>query len=706
MDAAILVSITIRAVAVVRSLFLWKRLRDWRLSVLSTMLFLMFLRQFLTLIEHARSAAEAAEPWSLVEFGHATELPGLAVSILALFGLVQLEHWLTGLSRAEKALRVSERSLAEAQRIAHLGNWEWDLRADAQLLSDEIYRIFGVDQQKFEATFSSFIAAVHPDDRTGVQHALQRTLEDGDPYDIEFRVIRPDGGERILHARAEVTYDADGKPASLFGTGQDITDRKRGEEALRESEEKYRTLFEHSPTGIGISDAAGNILAMNDAMLEPGGYSREDVVRAPSVADFYYDPADRVRLLADLEKHGVIRQREVRLKRKDGTPYVVSLSVVPTLLDRKPTLLAIAEDVTDRKKTEDAYRASNELRNLILSHIDEIVYSVTFLPGQYYGTLDFVSPKLGAILGYTPEDFQDPDLWLKEIHPDDIAEFKRTTEEMTRSRAARSREYRFRHKHTGAYRWIEDRVMPRLDEHGQVVGVFGASRDTTRRKQAENELRRSREALRRLAIREQEVREEERTSIAREIHDQLGQAMTALRMELSWLHRKLADSSSTVSERMQSILSMIDDTTAAVQDLSSRLRPAALDDLGLPAAVEWQVQEFGSRTDVQCAVEVPLKELDVDPDRATGLFRILQEALTNVARHAEASRVEVQLRKDGDDLVLRVHDNGKGVSESDMSSGDSFGLLGMRERAVALRGSVTIEPASAGGTTVTARVPM
>ena len=500
----------------------------------------------------------------------------------------------------------------------------------------------------------------------------------------------------------------DGKPVSLFGTAQDITDRKRAEEALRESEALYRSLFEHSPVGISITDAEGHILAMNDAMLEAGGYSRDDLARAPNVTEFYYDPADRARIFAALEKQGFVRQCEVRMKRKDGSPYYVLLSMAPATVDQKPCLLTIAEDITDRKEAEEAYRASNELQRLLLSQIDEVVYAVKFEPGDPLGGVaDFVSGRGRTITGYTLEDLQrDPSLWIQSIHPEDLPGVRQSTEEILRTGAQGVQEYRLRHKETGAYRWMEDLAVPRFDEQHRVIGLFGVVRDVTRRKQADEELRRSREALRRLAIREQAVREEERTSIAREIHDQLGQAMTALRMELSWLHRKLTDSSGAVSERMQSMLSMIDDATSTVQDLSSRLRPAALDDLGLPAAIESEVREFGRRTDVEYAVEVPQDGLDVDPDRATGVFRILQEALTNVARHAEASRVEVQLRKDGDDLVLRVRDDGKGISERDVSGSDSFGLLGMRERAIALRGSVTIEPSANGGTTVTARVPM
>jgi PAS domain S-box-containing protein len=707
MDAAILVSIVIRIITLVRSLFLWNRLRDWQLGILSALLFLMALRQILTLVGNVRNASESAQTWSLVEFGHATELPALAVSILALLGLVQLERWLTGLSHTQQALRVSERSLAEAQRIGHIGNWEWNLKTDTQQLSDEIYRIIGLDPQEFKATSQSLLAIVHPDDRAGVQRALQRTLEDGDPYDIEFRAIRPDGDERVMHARAEVKYDMDGNPVSLFGTGQDITDRTRAENALRESEEKYRSLFEYSPAGIGVTDMEGRILTMNDAMLEAGGYTQEDLVKDPNVAEFYFDPGDRADILAQLEATGIVHQREVRMKAKDGSPYYVWLSVTPISMDQKPCLLTIAEDVTDLKQAERAYRASTELQGLVLSQIDQIVFSATFKQGRYFGGgLDFVSSKLEDILGYTLEDFEaDPDLWLNAVHPDDMAELKRTTEEILRSRAPGTREYRFRHKQTGEYRWIEDQIVPRVDDHGQVVGVFGASRDVTRRKQADEELRRSREALRRLALREQAVREEERTSIAREIHDHLGQSLTALRMELSWLQRKFSRGSPDEIQRTESMLSMIDHTADAVRNLSSRLRPAALDELGLLAAVEWEVREFSRRTDVQCAVDVPREEFDINPERATGIFRILQEALTNVARHAEASQVTVQLREDTGDLVLQVHDNGKGISERDVASSDSFGLLGMRERAAALHGTVAIEPSANRGTTVTARVP-
>ena len=217
----------------------------------------------------------------------------------------------------------------------------------------------------------------------------------------------------------------------------------------------------------------------------------------------------------------------------------------------------------------------------------------------------------------------------------------------------------------------------------------------------------SRERLRNLAARLHAVREEERTMIAREIHDELGQAMTGVKMDLSWIIDRLPpDSNAELGERAQATLELLDGTMNSIRQLSTRLRPAMLDDLGLSAAIEWQTREFETRTGIECTLRLSVAPDEIEQNRATAVFRIFQEALTNVARHAEAQHVDIALRLEGGRLLLDVRDDGRGVLQEQLSSSRSLGVVGMRERAGALGGRVTVKPAEPKGTCVSLRMPL
>ena len=228
--------------------------------------------------------------------------------------------------------------------------------------------------------------------------------------------------------------------------------------------------------------------------------------------------------------------------------------------------------------------------------------------------------------------------------------------------------------------------------------------DLSEVKRAEQELRASSEQLRNLAARLLSVREQERTRIAREIHDELGQALTAVKMDLSWLAGRLSPRNGPLLGRIRSTLQLADSTIQSVRRISTELRPSVLD-LGLAAALEWQAREFQARTGIRCKLRLPAQGA-VAPNVSTALFRIFQETLTNIARHAGATRAEVALQKQPDALVLRVRDNGRGFDPANSSSSKSLGLLGMRERAAILGGWVDIFSAPGKGTRVTAWIPL
>ena len=226
------------------------------------------------------------------------------------------------------------------------------------------------------------------------------------------------------------------------------------------------------------------------------------------------------------------------------------------------------------------------------------------------------------------------------------------------------------------------------------------------RQRAEEQLRQSRDQLRALAARLQSVREEERTYIAREIHDELGQACTAIKMDLALIGRKLTKRQIQLQAKVDSATQLVDSTILTLRRIASELRPRTLDDLGLPAALEAQAQEFESRTGIRCSVILPSEPLTLDTDRSTAIFRIFQESLTNVARHAHATRVEARLQLESDRVIFQVFDNGTGFDPEVAKQRKSLGLVGMQERALLLNGEFKTEGVSGFGTTMTLTIPL
>jgi signal transduction histidine kinase len=232
------------------------------------------------------------------------------------------------------------------------------------------------------------------------------------------------------------------------------------------------------------------------------------------------------------------------------------------------------------------------------------------------------------------------------------------------------------------------------------------ARERADRKQVVEQLRQSHKQLRALSVYLQHVREEERINISRAVHDELGQALTGLKIDLSWLASRLPKSLGPLIEKTSKMSAHIDETIQTVRQISTELRPGILDHLGLVAALEWQANEFQTRSGIQCTVKSSLNGAILDEDLNTAFFRIFQETLTNVLRHAEATRVEVHLRENGENLILEVKDNGRGITPAEIANFKSIGLLGMRERAALLGGDVSITGARRKGTRVIVSIPL
>ena len=265
-------------------------------------------------------------------------------------------------------------------------------------------------------------------------------------------------------------------------------------------------------------------------------------------------------------------------------------------------------------------------------------------------------------------------------------------------------EYKLRRK-DGRYIWVETEGSL-LYKKGKPYAIQGLARDITEKKMAEVDLRESEEQLRNLTAHLQSIREEERAVVAREIHDELGQALTAIKMDLSWLGKKIPEEYSSLLKKTKAMSALIDSTIQTVQRISTELRPGLLDDIGLLAAVEWQAEEFHKRTGVVCELSVRSQDIILDQERSTAVFRIFQETLTNITRHAHASQVKVSLVKKDNTFELKVKDNGRGITEEKISNPKSLGLIGIQERVHSLNGEFNIRGIPSKGTTLTVSIPL
>ena len=528
---------------------------------------------------------------------------------------------ITARKQAEARLRESERRLAEAQRLAHLGAWEWDMRTNRVTWSDELYRIFGLQPGQFDATYEAFQKHIHPDDRAHISQAVRHALQGRQPYLDEHRIVRSDGATRIIRPRAEVELDAQGRPVRMVGTAHDVTEQK---------EVEIRAQREAARTEVLLRVAARlNAELEVDAVLNALCEETADVLGVPIVYVVLHESGGPANV------------------------YAAGLGVPP----------AYAQHLLPVPHTSyDAYRREP----------DRIII-----------------PDVSAIGGMPNA----------ELH---AALSIRTTVMMNimRQRAL-----------VGALVIMTREVVREFtdDELALLRGLADQAAQAVVTAQLFEQVRMSRERLRRLTRQVVSAQEEERRRLSRELHDEAGQALTGLEISLKLIDADLPSSPSGLRQRLADAIALTGTTMDQIRLLAQDLRPPALDAVGLNLTLEGYCRGFAARTGLAvdyAGMEVP----EVSDTINITLYRVLQEALTNVVKHAHARQVRVALGYAVGTLMLLIVDDGRGFDKQALAPGSrpatGIGLIGMQERVELLGGRLEIDAGRRHGTRLAAYVPL
>jgi len=582
---------------------------------------------------------------------------------------------------------------AESGRIV-----ECNRKAEA-LLALPAERIIGLHQSE-----------IHPPEEAARCRVLfRRYIERGGGLRETLYVRRSDGESVPVEINANLLI-IDGKQY-VQGVFRDASERFHAEQALREAHDRLETILNTVPVAILAVDAQGRVLMWNPAAERTFGWSFHEVQGRPLpiIPEAERDSFAQ-RLKATL-KGQRMEGLEVKRQRRDGTFIDINLWTAP-LKNRHGELigtLGVLVDVTERIRAREAVLESQRTLETLMSNLSGMVYRCRY-DGNW--TMLFLSDGCRALTGYAPGDLihNQRVSYAELIHPEDAVGVRATIRRAVETDSAFKHEYRIRTS-GGNEKWVweQGRGVGKGDDGTRILE--GLIVDISERKNMEAALVESRARMRDLTTKMQSALEEERTRIAREIHDQLGQALSGLRMDLATLESSLAQISlHPVSEEIRTRLTamdtLIEQTIGDVRRISAELRPGVLDDLGLFAALQWQAREFEQRSGIECTATTSGSDESLDEDVSTQVFRVFQEALLNIARHAKATRIQVQALIEDDILFLEIRDNGKGITPQQVSARNSLGLMGMRERIHFVHGSISWNGRPDEGTTVQVEVPL
>jgi len=581
-----------------------------------------------------------------------------------------------------------------------LNNKEWTM----QFVSKGCYELTGYPSDELiENSVRSYNDIIHPNDRDYVWETVQKALENKTSYQLEYRIITAQATEKWVWEQGSGIYN-DSDLIILEGFISDINDRKHAEEALKDSEERYKGLFLHAPVGIITIDLHGNPINANNKSIE--------ILGSPSNAEttkiniLKYKPLVNAGFAAAYQnciKTDSIIRDESFYKTYWGKEVYLRYIITP-IHGKKNKIVGVQcllEDITQRKLAEEALRESEyQLReSQKVANLGSYVYDI---PNGSWKS----SQLLNNVFGIDNSFKTDFEGWLRIIHQEDRQMMQAYfSESVLKKHHFFNKEYRIRRINDKKTRWVHGLGELEFDSNGALIKMIGTIQDITERKIVEQSLKESEEQLRQLTIYMDSKTEEEKKRIGREIHDGLGQLLTGLKMDLQWISKKWPAESASLKNKFKSMNNIIDTSVREVQKLSIQLRPKMLDELGLLETIQLETDQFEERTGIYCDVEFSPDEFEVEHERSSTIYRVLMELLTNVYRHAKATKVSIQLKKQKNAYMLKFTDNGTGIKKDQIESKLSFGLISITERINMWNGSVKISGQKNKGTKIDIIIP-
>lgn len=613
--------------------------------------------------------------------------------------------------QAERALRVSDYQYRSFVRNLNGVTYHLDIDLRPVFVHGDLARLTGYQDTDFLNGSVRWDNIVFADDIPEfLEHMNKARTLPGYSVEHSYRLVRKDGTLRWVREYASTICDASGTPVAFQGIVHDITAAREAEEALRRSDALYRLLAENTKDVIWALDTDLRYTYISPFVERSRGYSVEEAMNLPLekiLTKGSYRELQKV--LSEMRSPGEgvtgtsadgSRTVELEMVRKDGTIFwaEITAGMVFDSQGRPAGYVGVTRDVSERKAVEEALRRSEETYRAIF----ESTGTAMVIMGSDT-LIALANSEFERLSGHSKEELEGKRSLSDFIAPEDIDRLLEHHNDTGAAGGASPRTYgfRFRDLH-GALKDMYVTAAPVPGTGKILLSLL----NITEAKKAARELELSREQLRNLHKHSQDVRERERTRVAREIHDELGQLLTALKIDLSFLARKLPRNLPSLSTKVGSMTRVVDMSIESVKRITMDLRPGLLDTLGLDAAMKWQAEEFEKRTGIRCSLRVDPQDIPLRPDQSISVFRIFQETLTNVARHAQATEVRATVIVSGGLLEMAVKDNGVGISEEQVRNSKSYGLMGIRERAYFCGGAAAITGKTGRGTTVVVSIPL
>ncbi len=473
--------------------------------------------------------------------------------------------------------------------------------------------------------------------------------------------------------------DKHGTTTHFVGIQNDVTARYEMEMLLIKNEIKMKAIFDNVSDGIIITDKAGEIGRFNFASQTMFGYTVEELGKK-NISELIFKNERRH---INFNFQG---KREIHAIKKNGDIFLITLQIKKIQFEQENLFVFTIYDLTKQKQIEDRYRTLFDFApEAIFIHRGNCILEVNQASLRLWGAN---SPE--QLVGCSPYQLFHPD-----FHEIIRKRIKNITDNNLPNPAIEEKIVRL----DGSVVDVLVSAVP--FEDGKTVHVIVT--DITERKQNERALIESEDKYRKLSNHLECVREEERTRIALEIHDELGSILTALKMDLSWLYQKLPNHLYHYLKKIKGMIEYVDKAVSSTRDIITELRPSILDHLGLFAAIEWQVEKFREQTEIACILKISSDECFLDKKLSTAIFRIVQEALTNITRHANASEVKIDIEMIDSFITIIIIDNGIGMKN--VKKSERYGIQGMYERVRCCSGEITIESEKEKGTMITLRIP-